>query len=49
MHTGNDGQPISGGPLRLWFPAECGFVCGSGNNLSLKDVRRFELTVSPTE
>ena len=48
MHTGADGQPISGGPLRLWFPANCGLVCGSGNNLSVKDVRRFELTASPT-
>lgn len=48
MHTGADGQPIRGGPLRLWFPAECGLVCSSGNNLSVKDVRRFELTATTT-
>jgi hypothetical protein len=48
MHTDSSGQPISGGPLRLWFPAECGLVWGSGNNLSVKDVIGFELTVPPS-
>ena len=44
-----EGKPLQhGGPLRLWFPAETGLRCSSGNPLAVKDVRRFELTVSPT-
>ena len=48
MHTDADGKPLThGGPLRLWFPADAGLRCSSGNNLAVKDVRRFELTVTP--
>ena len=49
LHTDAEGKPLQhGGPLRLWFPAEAGLRCSSGNPLAVKDVRRFELTVSPT-
>ena len=45
MHTDAEGQPLSGGgPLRLWFPAEAGLRCSSGNPLSVKDVRSLTLS-----
>lgn len=49
MHTDADGKsPLQhGGPLRLWFPAEAGLRCASGNPLAVKDVKKFELTVTP--
>ena len=49
MHTDADGEPLQqGGPLRVWFPPEMGLVCGSGNNLSVKDVKSLTLTVTPS-
>ena len=48
MYTDADGNALQhGGPLRLWFPAEAGLRCSKGNPLAVKDVRRFELTVTP--
>ena len=49
VHTGTDGELLgsNGGPLRAWWPAECGMVCGSGNPLTIKDVRSLTLTVTP--
>jgi len=48
MMSDAQGQPLTqGGPLRSWFPADAGLVCGSGNNLSVKDVRSLELTSAP--
>ena len=32
LHTDAEGKPLQhGGPLRLWFPAETGLRCSSGN------------------
>ena len=45
LHTDASGNALKhGGPLRLWFPSECGLRCASGNPLAVKDVRRFELS-----
>ena len=49
LHQDPQGQPLEhGGPLRLWFPEDCGLRCSSGNPLAVKGVVDFELTVSPT-
>ena len=48
MHTDPSGQPLQhGGPLRVWFPPECGLRCSRGNNLAVKDVRSLTLTSTP--
>jgi hypothetical protein len=49
MHTDASGnQPLQqGGPLRVWFPPECGLRCGKGNNLAVKDVKNLTLTITP--
>ena len=49
LHSDAKGEALqSGGPLRLWFPEDAGLRCASGNPLAVKDVCKFELTVSPT-